>query len=355
MDNNEEKNIESLQDFIFWLKELQEKNPGQEYFFRGHSKLSYKLVPNVYRENSIGRSFRENERDMYHEMLNRVPQEFNPNDVFGNLVKMQHFGIPTRLLDITKNALVALYFSVANSVDEGGRIYGFNVGADEVFFPEDIPVLGKWFPKYKELRGTYELLGMDFWDNFMNILVFGLLNFMKTNSDELCFERQQVRVALTRLTNGRHVWDMDAFESFTTIARNLFDLMDDTPVEHMFGEVIRSVELEFEMPQTRYYFSKWWDIMVRPMFVVAPMNNMRVQSQQGAFILFPPHPYSVRKDFFEGGTGFGVASARVGANVKSGIKKELECLGVSESALFPEIDKIADFVKNKYIRPLAGL
>jgi len=33
---------------------------------------------------------------------------------------------------------------------------------------------------------------------------------------------------------------------------------------------------------------------------------------------------------------------------KENIKKELRKLGVNESTLFPEIDKVADYIKEKY-------
>ena len=54
---------------------------------------------------------RENESRLYHELLIECPEEFEkcPSHL-EKLVKMQHYGLPTRLLDITGNLLVGSVF-----------------------------------------------------------------------------------------------------------------------------------------------------------------------------------------------------------------------------------------------------
>jgi hypothetical protein len=55
--------------------------------------------------------------------------------MFDRLVRMQHFELPTRLLDVTTNPLVALYFATANYKDEDGEAQDGKVQA--LFLPED--------------------------------------------------------------------------------------------------------------------------------------------------------------------------------------------------------------------------
>ena len=89
--------------------------------FRGQANAKWKLSPSLYREGLF-----EAENLLLTEIKHVCPSEFTGNR-FDSLVKMQHFGMPTRLLDTTTNPLVALYFACASSNESAadGAVYVF--------------------------------------------------------------------------------------------------------------------------------------------------------------------------------------------------------------------------------------
>jgi hypothetical protein len=110
--------INSIFDFIKELQLLKHKR-GCQVYFRGHSDKEYKLVPSIYR--SDRKIY--NEDKIFKEFILRNPSDFiNENSTLEKLVKMQHYGLPTRILDITTNPLVALYFACCENYKIDGKV-----------------------------------------------------------------------------------------------------------------------------------------------------------------------------------------------------------------------------------------
>jgi len=100
-------------------------------FFRGHSNFSYELLPTIYRNEG----WIKNEDVLHKELILRCPSDFDQHaSTFQTLVKMQHYSLPTRLLDITMNPLAALYFACSKGKipNEAGEVVVFQVPKREV-------------------------------------------------------------------------------------------------------------------------------------------------------------------------------------------------------------------------------
>ena len=98
------------------------------FFYRGAANERYLLAPGVYRTGEKPEDF------YFHELQVRCPAPFAGRRYLEKLTYMQHYGAPTRLLDITANPLVALYFACAAEPDCDGKVIVFCVEAADVAY-----------------------------------------------------------------------------------------------------------------------------------------------------------------------------------------------------------------------------
>ncbi|MDC0939326.1 FRG domain-containing protein [Pseudomonadales bacterium] len=119
-----------------------ERESGSEVFYRGHSnKNKYKLEPSLFRTDDDGNYlYLDNEHILYRELIVSNSADFQTDEyTLDKLVRMQHYSLPTRLLDITSNPLIALYFACKSAHAEDGEVIIFTMDRDKVnYFDSDV-------------------------------------------------------------------------------------------------------------------------------------------------------------------------------------------------------------------------
>ena len=122
MQNLQINEVRDLPDLMSFVSRALDSERPNFLWFRGVANASYQLLPTLYRHPSKTNS--DDLLELEEQIIARFSQRsipFQTRELGGDwepLFYMQHFGIPTRLLDWTENPLVALFFALTGAVSD---------------------------------------------------------------------------------------------------------------------------------------------------------------------------------------------------------------------------------------------
>lgn len=147
---------ESVKDLLDWAQGLE----GDGWIFRGQRDAYWTGTASIRREPYVQVVQHVGQREVEIRSLRRFKREAQrfldgmlPANDWEWLAIAQHYGVPTRLLDWTRNPLVALFFSVwGNRGDRDGVVIGFKTQRPpvdpEVVSPFDIDKIELYLPNH---------------------------------------------------------------------------------------------------------------------------------------------------------------------------------------------------------------
>lgn len=309
--------LDSPEFLTFRKSEVPDYRVGTEYkypfgiWFRGLADARWKLTPGIFRQ---GRRIYIEETSMFHVFQLRLSEHRRIyQSTFDWLCLMQHYEMPTRLLDWTENVLIELFFAVS------------------------------------DVHAQHR-------DGKLCVLNARLLNKHTTHSSRraqsnICTPTHFDSIARAELAVVRNV------EHYGDSLAKMFEASDLTERER--GEI--SKDLAGFAPEAR-------DWVASPVAVFPSRLNGRMVLQSSMFTIHGgkclrsnhgkrelPRPRSLeeindalaRRDQF-------LKTYLIPKKTKEKIRSELLTLGIHSGSLFPEIDKQAAYIKEQWRFDLTG-
>ncbi len=284
--------IEDIVDYFTIIHDLNSKNiiegsGNQSIFFRGQANISWDVTPSVFRSDLVS-----SEHELIETAFNRNPIEFQKYySDFEKLTKLQHYGLPTRLLDVTTNPLVALYFACEEVCDN--KVDG------TVVKPAD-----------------------------------GCVYFRKTYG----FGFNETSVSLISYLANKEITSDYTFE------KCLLDLTEKGVYNQGTADSCRNNGFEglINYLQNNY-------------FVISTLNNERLIRQSGSFLLpgcfnIIKNVQDIGNSYLQKAksnlrTEFDLQRIVVPSDKKKEIKEELNFYNINEASLFPELEHQLKYIK----------
>ncbi|MFT9003160.1 MAG: FRG domain-containing protein [Liquorilactobacillus hordei] len=292
------------------LRKFGGKSTDLGLYFRGHANCRWGLAPSIQRSQKL----MWHENDIYEQSIVLNSEEFkNIYYHLDILTKMQHYSVPTRLLDITKSLAMAIFFAcdpTQGSENEYGEIIVFRPKGIKYFRSDNVSILSS-LPTLPQDRRKYilELAAR-----------FVLLEAKKRLSKQECIDR---------------------FNNDETVKKLLHELNS----EKNFSNVIK--------PST----------LMSDFFVQPILDNKRIINQQGAFVIRSLNPYVeyVKSELKEDKTNLDclrslddkrlkdengkIVHYIIPDKFKPDLLKFISILGTNKSIVYPEIEKTAAYIK----------
>lgn len=387
--------VNSVAEYVAELAQL-DRQEGTETFYRGHADKDWKLIPSILRTRKGPRV----EDQLFREMVAHEPQSFSEcRSALDHLVQMQHYGLPTRLLDVTMNPLVALYFACEETTPHpaDGAVYHVAVPWHKVkhYDSDTVSVLANLAKCASEDLHICVYPGPDsegsFYDGLTFELPFEVLRKCRLH-EALCIGQsmlppysEQPFPDVKSIQNG-HLAKL--VESGEPLSSDYFRSKDpfkglDSWVDELWRHILLRILVPFWEPSYLNSFNGQTKLasllhqirgekphfqpLIRPydlvsiFLVKAKYGNQRITNQSGAFLLFGLGLYSSR--YKDGAWGPLYTRKDEGPKVpeewikrkfliprdrKETIRKELVNLGITDSYIYPGIEQYAKELKQRY-------
>lgn len=384
MSKKNEITIGSLTTFLeFILNSEKNKEEGFNYYYRGEPRYYELRTPSLY----LHENLTLNGSERYYKMLFNelgVDEYIDNSSLVRKLAELQHYGAKTRILDITKNPLVALYFAVEKELDKPGYVYFFREESSYEKFDSGHTVA---------IKSAINLMPKDTVDKFLTIMpmfrnkinqnfykndklrmLFGDDYFLNFTTEKLTEEIKDLGWEVKHSEGAYYLDDgvgmiiyleelLDDEEKDLDFWNELYH--DEENALSIIADKINNIVVNFmellnqraKINEKLQYPLAIYNDMINSHIVNASKNTSRIKQQQGAFI-YPKFSCSskyveIKNDIHDSiqekgaklstnkTTQQSVEVIKIPAGHKEKIKEQLALIGITDGFIYPDIEHIS--------------
>ena len=358
--------VKSLSEYMKVIAFLYEcdNSPDDNLVFRGVSDYKYSLSPSlkVFKEqDDYAYVYDDNiENVLVREMLTTRPEEFEGvTSDFDLLAKMQHLGLPTRLLDFSLNPLVALYFACQSLTNTTARV---------LCTPDTSSVYSREI--VEKICGLYRI--PEFAQTYLEDLLHddaGIIRYMGVNLEPIMARPKYISERIRRQSGIFMIFPNEVTDRVWYDIAHWGGSTYTCPRFICKGLERHQAIKEKEDPYVIYEIDRKHELKVDH-FVVTPDTFYRMKEyyrDEGGFFVHKDNilhindriawmfkkRFSINKNVANLSGKImeeNFCSILIEAKYKKTILQELDRININEAFLFPEPEYTAKRIKNRYLR-----